>query len=48
VSDWLHAAFCIVIPSAVGGIMFGAFELWDRVRRRAPGGEGLPLVDYSI
>jgi hypothetical protein len=48
VSDWMHAALCVAIPCAVGALMYGGFELWDRVRRRALGGKGLPPVDYSI
>ena len=45
-SDWLYAALCVVAPCAVGGVMFAAFEVWDRRWRRA--GENLPLIDYSI
>jgi hypothetical protein len=46
--DWMHAALSVVIPSAIGGLMYAGFELWDRLRRRRRGGKGLPLVDYSI
>jgi hypothetical protein len=47
-SDWLYALACVVVPAVVGAAMYGAFEVWDRQRRRGPSGEGLPVIDYSI
>jgi hypothetical protein len=46
--DWQYALACVVVPAVVGAVMYGAFELWDRQRRRGRTGEGLPVVDYSI
>lgn len=43
---WLNAIVSVVAPCAIGAIMYAAFELWDRRRRR--NGQQLPVIDYSI
>jgi hypothetical protein len=39
---------CIVVPCALGLLMYLAFDVWDRRRRRVRGGDPLPLIDYYI
>jgi hypothetical protein len=47
-SSWWYPLACVLLPAAVGLLMFGLFELWDRHRRRAKPDDGLPLIDYFI
>jgi hypothetical protein len=48
-AEWIHALECVLVPCIIGVSMFGAFELWDRSRRkRTRDHKGLPLIDYSI
>ncbi|MBM4362181.1 MAG: hypothetical protein FJ104_05835 [Deltaproteobacteria bacterium] len=44
----VDAALAVLVPSGVGAAMYVLFDLWDRLRRRGGGGEGLPRVDYTI
>jgi hypothetical protein len=42
-----YVAACIAIPCAIGGVMYVAFDAWDRLRRRGAR-ERLPQIDYYI
>jgi hypothetical protein len=46
-TGWLFTCFCVLVPCGVGGLMYLAFEAWDRCRRRKQE-ERLPLIDYTI
>lgn len=46
--DWLYAVGCVVVPCAIGGVMFALFNVWDRRRRRAKEDDGLPSIEYFI
>jgi hypothetical protein len=37
---------CVTVPCGIGVLMYGAFELWDRQRKKSRG--ALPVVDYMI
>lgn len=39
---------CVLAPCAIGTVMYLAFELWDRRRRRTRPDSGLPMIDYLI
>ena len=39
---------CVLVPCAIGTVMYLAFGLWDRRRRRARPGDELPVIDYLI
>jgi hypothetical protein len=47
-SQWILALECVLVPCFIGASMFGAFELWDRRRRRTSDHKGLPVIDYTI
>lgn len=46
--DWLYAVECVAVPCAIGAVMFGLFDLWDRRRRKNKPGDGLPEIEYFI
>jgi len=39
---------CIVVPCVIGAMMYVAFEVWERRRRRAKADDTLPVIDYLI
>ena len=45
VGPWYVVA-CVVVPCGIGGLMYGAFEVWNRRRKQSRG--ALPVVDYMI
>jgi hypothetical protein len=47
VTGWLYTCACVLVPCGVGVLMYGAFEFWDRRRRRIPK-DRLPVIDYII
>ncbi|MET0413079.1 MAG: hypothetical protein ABW217_17365 [Polyangiaceae bacterium] len=48
VSDVPYVLACVLLPAALGSLMFAVFELWDRRRRAKRPGAELPRIDYSI
>jgi hypothetical protein len=45
---WAYALECVALPCAIGLVMYVVFGVWDRKRRRASKGAGLPYIDYHI
>jgi hypothetical protein len=45
---WLHALACVAVPCAIGGAMYGLFEIWNRLRAAGKNRDALPPVDYMI
>ena len=43
-----YALECILVPAAIGAVMYLAFDVWDRRRRRSKPDGGLPWIDYFI
>ena len=37
---------CVAVPCGMGVLMYGAFELWNRRRKKSRG--ALPVIDYMI
>lgn len=45
-TDLWYIAACVAVPCGVGVSMYGAFELWNRLRKKSAG--PLPVIDYMI
>ena len=39
---------CVLVPCAIGFLMYVAFGVWDKRRRRGNKDAGLPPVNYNI
>lgn len=46
-TGWLYTCACVLVPCGIGGLMYAAFEAWDKRRRRTRD-ERLPVIDYII
>jgi hypothetical protein len=46
-TGWLYTCACVLVPCGIGGLMYAAFEAWDKRRRRMLE-ERLPVIDYII
>jgi hypothetical protein len=46
--DLWYPLECVLVPCAMGTLMYLAFELWERQRRRARPSGDLPQIDYTI
>jgi hypothetical protein len=44
----VHVAWCILVPLAIGSVMYGLLEAWSRVRRGARPEADEPQIDYTI
>jgi hypothetical protein len=45
--SFAYVVECLAVPCLIGGVMYVAFDVWDRLRRRA-GARDLPDIDYYI
>ena len=46
--DLWYPLECVLVPCGMGTLIYFAFELWDRQRRRARPSDSLPPIDYLI
>jgi len=47
-ADHWYPLECVLVPCVIGAVMYLAFELWERRRRRARPEDEQPWIDYLI